>query len=75
MIMASALKTEPKDAGALFKSDPLPSLHLALHVERTELSDMLPMFQDKRLKHFHFTVEAGEAGHWPLHSWGAEFEL
>jgi hypothetical protein len=28
------------------------------------------MLEAKRLKHFHFTVEEGADGSWPVHSWG-----
>jgi hypothetical protein len=68
---ATPMKTEHPDAGCLFKAEHLPSLHLSLEVTRGQFSDMLRFLEAKRLKDFHFTVEEGENGSWPIHSWGS----
>ncbi|MER8536663.1 hypothetical protein NKH61_27650 [Mesorhizobium sp. M1005] len=65
------MKTEHPDAGALFEADQFPSLSLSLDVTRAQFSDMLPRFEAKRFRDFHFTVEDKEAdGRWPVRSWG-----
>lgn len=71
MIMApTPLKTNSEDAGSLFKAPNLPSLSLGLDVTRPQFSDLIPMLQAKRLKHFHFTLEAERDAVWPARSWG-----
>lgn len=71
MIMApTPLKTDCEDAGSLFKAPNLPSLSLALDVTRTQFSDLLRMLEAKRLRDFHFTLEAGEEDAWTVRSWG-----
>lgn len=72
MIMApTPMKTEHPDAGVLFETSELPSLSLSLYVIREQFSDMLPRFEARRFKHFHFTVEEKDAeGRWPVRSWG-----
>lgn len=71
MIFApTPMKTFYEDAGCLLRSDSLPSLHLALDVTRPQFSDLLRMIEAKRLKKFHFTVEDGQDGKWPIRSWG-----
>jgi hypothetical protein len=71
MIMApTPLKTDCEDAGSLFKAPNLPSLTLALDVTRAQFSDVVRMLEAKRLKHFHFTLEAERGKAWPVRSWG-----
>jgi hypothetical protein len=71
MIMApKPMKTNCEDAGSLFKAPNLPSLSLGLDVTRPQLSDLIPMLDAKRLKHFHFTLEAERDTAWPVRSWG-----
>ncbi|RJT31352.1 hypothetical protein D3227_28625 [Mesorhizobium waimense] len=72
MIMApTPMKTEHPDAGALFEADQLASLSLSLHVTRAQFSDMLPRFEAKQFRDFHFAVEGKEAdGRRLVRSWG-----
>ncbi|WP_244571353.1 hypothetical protein [Mesorhizobium carmichaelinearum] len=72
MIMApTPMKTEHPNAGVLFEADQLPSLSLSLDVTRAQFSDMLPRFEAKQFRDFHFTVEEKEAdGRWLVRSWG-----
>lgn len=71
MIMApTPMKTEHPDAGSLFKAAHLPSLTLSLDVTRAQFSDLLWMLEAKRLRNFHFTLEAEREGAWPVRSWG-----
>ena len=71
MIMTpTPMKTEHADAGSLFKAAHLPALALSLDVTRGQFSDMLRMFEAKRLRGFHFTLEAESDGAWPVRSWG-----
>jgi len=77
MIMApTPLKAEFPDAGSLFASKELPSLHLSLDVTRAQFSDLLRLLEARRFKTFHFSVEASERENtWPVHSWGMGAEL
>lgn len=76
MIMTpTPMKTEFPDAGHLLKAEHLPTLHLTLQVTRGQFSDMLKMFEVKRLKDLHFTVEDGANGSWPVFSWGISAAL
>jgi hypothetical protein len=76
MIMTpTPMKTEHPDAGCVFKAGHLPSLHLSLEVTRSQFSDMLRFLEAKRLKDLHFTVEEGENGSWPIHSWGMMYGI
>jgi hypothetical protein len=71
MIVApTPMKTEFPDAGRLLRAEHLPTLSLSLEVTRAQFSDILKMLGAKRLKDFHFTVEEGSDGSWPVHSWG-----
>ena len=71
MIMTpTPMKTKFPDAGHLFMAEHLPSLHLSLEVTRCQFSDMLRSLEAGCLKDFHFTVEEGEKGSWPIHNWG-----
>lgn len=71
MIMTpTPMKTEFPGAGCLIQGDRIPSISLSLEVTRGQFSDMLRMLEAKRLREFHFTVEEGADGSWPLHSWG-----
>jgi hypothetical protein len=58
------------DAGCLIQMKGLPSLTLSLEVSREQFSDMARMLEAKRPKAFHFTIEDGMEGSWPVHSWG-----
>ena len=58
------------DASHLFKAEHLVSLNLSLEVTRCQFSDMLRMLETKRLRSFHFSVEDGTNGSWPVFSWG-----
>lgn len=70
MIMTpTPMKTELLDAGHLFKTEHLLCLNLSL-VTRGQFSDMLRMVEAKRLRSFHFSVEDGTNGSWPVFSWG-----
>ena len=65
------LQPDRADAGALFKNEILPSLHLTFDVTRVQFSDILPFITAGKLKGFHFTAESqSENGHWPIRSWG-----
>ena len=76
MIMTpTPMKTEFSEAGHLLKAEHLPSLNLSLVVTRGQFSDMLRMLEAKRLKDFHFTVEDGADGSWPVFSWGMSAAL
>jgi hypothetical protein len=77
MIMVpTPLKTNFTDTGELIPGKGLPSLHLSLQVTREQFSDMLRQLEARRIKDFHFTVEAGPAGDmWPVHSWGMGLAL
>jgi hypothetical protein len=70
IVTPTPMKTEFPDAGRLLRAKHLPTLSLSLEVTRAQFSDMLRMLELKRLKEFHFTVEEGSDGSWPLHSWG-----
>ena len=63
------------DAGTLFSSADLPSFSLSLQVTREQYTDMLRMLEAKRFKNFHFTIEDGTDGSWPVHSWGMSASL
>jgi hypothetical protein len=69
------MKTDFPDAGTLFKAEHMPSLSLSLEVTRAQFSDMLRMLEAKRLKEFHFTLEDGTDGSWPVYSWGVSAAL
>ena len=76
IIMTPApIKTEFPEAGCLLKAEHLPSLHLSIEVTRGQFSDMLPMLGAKRLKDFHFTLENGADGAWPIYSWSMSATL
>jgi hypothetical protein len=64
------IKPETTDAGCLLQSKELPALTLSLNVTREQFSDMARLLEAKRLKEFHFTIEDGADGSWPVHSWG-----
>jgi hypothetical protein len=64
------MKTEFPDAGHLFRGEQLPSLSLSLEVTRGQFSDLLRSLEARRLKNFHFTVENGADGTWPISNWG-----
>lgn len=69
-VARTPMKTEHSDAGALFEADQLASLSQSLDVTRSQFSDMLPRFEAKRFRDFHFTAEDKEAdGRWPVRSW------
>jgi hypothetical protein len=70
ILTPTPMKTDFPDAGRLLKAEHLPTLSLSLEVTRAQFSDMLRMLDSKRLKEFHFTVEDGSDGSWPIHSWG-----
>jgi hypothetical protein len=70
IVTPTPMKTEFPDAGRLLRAEHLPTLSLSLEVTRVQFSDMLRMLESKRLKEFHFTVEDGSDGSWPIHSWG-----
>ena len=71
MIMTpTPMKTEFLYAGHLFKAEHLLCLNLSLEVTRGQFSDMLRMVEAKRLRSFHFSVEDGTNGSWPVFSWG-----
>jgi hypothetical protein len=70
IVTPTPMKTEFPDAGRLLRAKHLPTLSLSLEVTRPQFSDMLRMLELKRLKEFHFTVEEGADGSWPIHSWG-----
>jgi hypothetical protein len=70
IVTPAPMKTELPDAGRLLRAKHLPTLSLSLEVTRAQFSDMLRMLELKRLKEFHFTVEKGSDGSWPIHSWG-----
>ena len=70
IITPTPMKTDFPDAGCLFKTDHLPSLHLSLEVTRGQFSDMLRILEARRLKDFHFTLEDEADGFWPVYSWG-----
>lgn len=69
------MKTECRDAGLMFKSGPLPCLHLSLEVTRPQFSDMVRFLEAGRFKEFHFTIEDGADDSWPIHSWGMMTEI
>ena len=69
ILTPTPMKTEFLDAGHLFKAENLPSLNLSLVVTRGQFSDMLRMLEAKRLRTFHFGVEDGTNGSWPVFSW------
>lgn len=64
------MKSEISDAGLLLQMNGLPSLTLSLEVSREQFSDMARMLPAQRPKEFHFTIEDGAEGSWPVHSWG-----
>jgi hypothetical protein len=75
IVTPTPMKTERPDAGHLLRAKDLPTLSLLLEVTRAQFSDMLRMLESKRLKDFHFTVEKGANGSWPIHSWGMTARL
>lgn len=71
MIMTpTPMTTVHTDAGCLINAGDLPSLSLSLDVTRSQFSDMLRLLEAKRFKDFHFTVEEGAEGTWPVRDWG-----
>jgi hypothetical protein len=64
------MKSEISDAGVLLQMNGLPSLTLSLKVSREQFSDMARMLPAQWPKKFHFTIEDGAEGSWPVHSWG-----
>lgn len=70
IVTPAQMKTEFPDARRLLRAKHLPTLSLSLEVTRAQFSDMLRMLESKRLNGFHFTVEEGSDGSWPIHSWG-----
>jgi hypothetical protein len=74
-MVPTPMKTDLTEAGFLFRSERSPTLNLSLEVTRLQFSDLCVHFHEKRLQDFHFTVEPEVDRHWPLHSWGAAFEL
>ncbi|WP_051388662.1 hypothetical protein [Hyphomicrobium nitrativorans] len=74
MIMApTPMKPVYENAGTLMKMKELPSLTLALDATREQFSDLMRLFEARRIKKFHFTIEAvaeAEVATWPIRSWG-----
>jgi hypothetical protein len=66
------MKTEFPDAGRLLSAKRLLSLNVSLRVTREQFSDMLRLLEANRLKEFHFTLEDGVDGSWPVRSWGIQ---
>lgn len=76
MIMApTSMKTDFPDAGHLTKAECIPSMSLSLQVTREQFSDMFRLVDVGRLRDFHFTVEEGADGSWPIYSWGMSVRI
>lgn len=75
IVTPTPMKTQSPDAGCLFKTEHIPSLHLSLEVTRGQFSDMLKLLEGKRVRDFHFTVEDEADGSWPVFSWGMSAAL
>lgn len=66
------LKSDSSDAGLMFRAEPDPFsfLHLSLEVTRPQFSDVLRLFESRRVNEFYFTIEDEVEGSWPIRSWG-----
>ncbi|APO77945.1 hypothetical protein AM571_PC00204 (plasmid) [Rhizobium etli 8C-3] len=69
------LTPERVEAGLMFKSDEIPSVHVSFEVTRQQFTETCWLFREKLLKDFHFRIGPGTDDHWPLESWGASFLL
>lgn len=70
LIAPTVMKTAECDAGYLHEVNGIPIVNISLNVTRPQFSDMLPAFGRGVPKDFHFTLEAGADGVWPIRSWG-----
>jgi hypothetical protein len=70
LIAPTIMKTADCDAGYLHEVDGIPIVNMSLNVTRPQFSDMLYAFGRDLPKDFHFTIESGDEGVWPIRSWG-----
>ncbi|MBA1343942.1 hypothetical protein [Rhizobium sp. WYCCWR 11146] len=71
----TALTPERIEAGLIFKSREIPSVNVSFEVTRDQFTETCWLFKEKLLKDFHFRIGPGTDNHWPLESWGANFQL